>query len=121
MRTQRRTISSDTTPPTSIPAPRPEPHRVRLERDHEAAVGAREHHALEPDVQHAGLLGDHLAEAGEEERHGRQHAARHEGGQEGLGEQVFHVGYPTTPGWAGRVSSGDAACTPTVSARPGVR
>ena len=44
--------------------------------DHEAPVGAEEHHALEADVEEAGLLRDRLAERCEQQRHAGEDRAR---------------------------------------------
>jgi hypothetical protein len=41
----------------------------------EAAIGAEKHHALDADVDHAGLFGDLLAEASQQQRHAGRNGA----------------------------------------------
>ena len=66
----------------------PEPDRVAVIGAEEAAVGAEQHHPLEPDVEHAGALGDRLAERGEHERHAGEQAARDDARPEHVRDQL---------------------------------
>ena len=63
--------------PGSHPGQIAEPHRVAVIGADEADVGAEQHHALQPDVEHAGPLGDGLTQGGEHERKPGEQAARH--------------------------------------------
>ena len=76
MRTQKTTMSMATGHAGDDGRQEAEPGRAGRVGDHEADVGAEEHHALEADVEHAGLLGDGLAERREQQRHAGEDGAR---------------------------------------------
>ena len=71
-RTQSRAISSAHRDAAKAAGEEAEPERPRLVGRDEAAIGAEQHHALDADVEHAGLLRDLLAEAGQQQRHARR-------------------------------------------------
>ena len=75
MRTQKTTMKRETRHAGDDGGQEAEPGRPAVVGGVEAGVGAEEHHALEADVEQAGLLRDGLAERREEERHAGEDGA----------------------------------------------
>ena len=68
------------------------PERARAEGGGEAGVSAEQHHPLDADVEHTGLLGDLLAEPRQQQRHAGRDRARDQRDQEGVAEQALRHG-----------------------------
>ena len=92
------------------PAEEAEPQRPGIERADEADIGADQHHALDADVEHAGLLRHLLAEAGQQQRDARGDGAEQQRGEEDFGEQALSCAQPSVD-WLWRWSRYSASAS----------
>ena len=74
-------------PPNRAAPSRPTSHEPPLSQAQMPKKAAGEHHALEPDVDHARALGDEPAEAGEDQRRGVLQRGREEPGRDDVLER----------------------------------